>query len=72
MRPSVKRETRELSGSKDDDAMEGGRMGLSGVSEEDQEGEEVAARGITVLAGRVGGRERRRAREGGMRGMVVF
>lgn len=72
MRPSVKRETSELSGSKDDDAMEGGRIGLSGVNEEDQEGEEVAARGMTVLAGRVGGRERRRASEGGMRGMAGF
>lgn len=72
LRPSVKRETSELSGSRDDDAMEGGRTGLSGVNEEDQEGDEVAARGMTVLAGRVGGRERRRASEGGMRGMTDF
>lgn len=68
----MKRETSELSGSRDDDAMEGGRIGRSGVKEEDQEGEEVAARGMTVLAGRVGGRERRRASEGGMRGIAVF
>ncbi|EIW62820.1 uncharacterized protein TRAVEDRAFT_34134 [Trametes versicolor FP-101664 SS1] len=52
--------------------MEGGRIGLSGVKEEDQEGEEVAARGMTVLAASVGGRARRRASEGDMRGMVRF
>lgn len=72
LRPRLKRETSDLSGSREDAAMEGGRIGLSGVKEEDQEADEVAARGMTAAAWRVGGRERRRASEGGIRGMAVF
>ena len=54
--------------SSEEDGVAEGRMGLKGVREEAKETEDVAR---AAAVGRVGGRESKRASEGGIRGIAT-